>query len=390
MSTAFTDPNVMPPQDERIDVLFDMVQEVNQGAGPERIFEVIAKTLRGVFRIDRFALVLAQESGLELTLSLGLSDHYLQLARSHMESAAGARSLADRKPVYIADAASSEDFWPLQEAARAEGFHTVLILPFFAGREPLGYLIMYHNDTRSYTPSELMLAQALAQQAAFAVHQGQVLARAENQRMDIEEAFRLRVRESEALDGIMLTVASSLDLENTLQSVTDAAAALSEAEMASIYLRNDDGMYRAVHTHGASLPELQRVAIGPADGLMAQMCQHGEPVQVTDFPATVNTTVLAKRLVEGVGARSVLAVPMMAGNDCIGALYVARQRSESFLPESIRVLRRLSSFAQVAVQNALRFSGVEEERKRLQAYLDAIPESISVYDRECRVILSNA
>lgn len=369
--------------------LLDLVHEVNQGASRERVFTLVADALRHIFAIDRFALVLAQEDGLRMALSLGLSTHYIQTAHQKMAETAGARALAERRPWYIYDAPASPDFWPLQDAARQEGFRTVLILPLFAGPEPLGYLIMYHNATRQYVPTEIVLAQALAQQAAFAVHHARLAAETEERRRALEQAFQQRVTEAEAIDDILLRISSSLDLDSTLDTITITAAQLSDAATASIYLRDPDGMYRAKSAHGIPLTQLQTVELHENEGLLAELCRTGRPAQVGHYGEHVRASDTAMEVVSRVGVHATLGVPLLDGNRCTGALYVATTSATPFSDDAIHVLNRLAAFAQVAVQNARRFSTIQAELSQLQGYIDAIPEGVIIFDRDGTIVLVN-
>lgn len=390
MTEAPTDQVLMPPEGgAQLALLLDLVREVNQGASREAVFARVADALQQIFSIDRFALVLRQKEGLRLALSVGLSSAYVEAAGQQMAEGAGARALTARAPMYIPDATSSPEFWPLQEAATAEGFHTVLILPLFSGAEPLGYLIMYHNTVRVYTPAEVLLAQSLAQQAAFAVQHSRLRTEAEQRRFELEQAFQQRIAEADAIDDILLSISSSLDVESTLHSITHAAANLSGATSASIYLRDDAGLFRATSAYGIALDALQNVVLRPNEGLIAQICETGEPVQVANFRQEVESSTQARDVVAAVDVQATLGVPLLEGNECVGALYVGKNEVTPFTPEAVRTLQRLAAFTQVAVQNAHRFSDVEAERRRLQAYFDAIPEGVIVLDRTGTIVLLN-
>lgn len=366
-----------PDGDSQFTLLQTLIQQINRESSLESVFALLADTLRQIFGINRFAVALLQEDGtLRLTASHGLSASYLDVVRRRIDEGAGARALAERKPLYIPDAATGDAFWPFGEAARQEGFHTVLIWPLFGLNlsegipEPLGYLIMYHDEIRQYTPAEISLAQALVQQAAFAVQNARLLQTAELYRAELEERFRRRVAEAEAIDDIVLRISSSLDLGSTLQSIVDAAASLSGSPYSSIYLRDSLHSFRAMAAHGVPLDRLQRVVLTDSEGLIAEMVRTGEPVEVTDFPHDVQrSTSAAREEVERTGARATLGVPLMQGIDCVGALYVAGTEAAHFSADTVRTLRRLASFAQVALQNAQRFSSVEADRSRLLTQL---------------------
>lgn len=376
--------------DQQFALLLDLTREISEGATLERIFALVADSLRQVFEIDRFAVVLVQPDGsLRLTASRGLSSAYMARVQQRIEEGAGARALAERKPAWILDAPSSPHFWPLQEAARAEGFRSVLILPLFSRQEPLGYIIMYHDEIRTYTPAEIMLAQAFAQQAAFAVQSTRLLAATERHRLELEQRFQQRVAEAEAIDQIVLRIAASLDLGSTLQSITDAAAGLSGAPYSTIFLRDVGGNYCAMAAHGVPLDRLQRITLAPSQGLMSRLIATRQPSIDEGVAIRSRTGTEAREEIEATGTRLVLGIPMLQGDEVVGALYVGKHDEEPFSADVVTTLRRLTSFAQVALQNARRFSDVEAERTRLQAYVDAIPEGVIVFDRDGRVVLTN-
>lgn len=194
--------------------------------------------------------------------------------------------------------------------------------------------------------------------------------------------------EAAALDEIILGIASSLDVTRTLQSIVEAAAALAEASVASIYLR-DRNVYRPMAAFGTPLEELHPLVLGPDQGLLPRMERTRQPVQVTDFPEQVKTTREAHDAAERTGVHATLGVPLLRGDECHGALYVASQRAEPFPPETAASLERLAAFAEIAVQNAQHFSDVSAERAKLQAYLDAIPEGVLIYSRRGDILLAN-
>lgn len=192
------------------------------------------------------------------------------------------------------------------------------------------------------------------------------------------------------MDELMLRVASSLDLDRTLQSITDAAAMISGAISSSIYLRDADARYRAKASYGIPLERLQRVVLSREDGLLGRMCSSGEPVQVLDFIRDVAASAEAQEEVGRLGARATLGVPLIEDGQCVGALYVSSDQPTPFPDDMVTILTRLAAFARVALHNARRFSHVQAERSRLQAYLDAIPEGIMIYRRDGRLEMVNA
>ena len=208
-------------------------------------------------------------------------------------------------------------------------------------------------------------------------------------RARLEDRFRQQVAEVEAIDEIVLGIGSSLDLGSTLQAIADAAATLSGAPYSSIWLRDSAGSYRAMAAHGVPLDRLQRVVLKETEGLIADMRRTGLPVEVADVSQDAESASERREEIATTHARATLGVPLLQGGDVVGALYVAGTESGWFPAETVAVMRRLAAFAQVALQNAQRFSDLEAERSRLQGYVDAIPEAVLVFDRDGRVVLIN-
>jgi signal transduction histidine kinase len=196
---------------------------------------------------------------------------------------------------------------------------------------------------------------------------------------------------NDVLDRVMLRIASSLDLDATFRAVVEAAAELTGAASAVLYVRESPTAYRAVASYGVALDRLQRdVVLTPSSGLLSRMVRTGEPVQVRNFASEVdNASGHAREVVEEVGALSTLGVPLMSDGECLGALYVARASTEAYLNDEVRAMERLAAHAQVALRNAQRFATTEGARARLQSYVDAIPEGVLVLDLEGTVVLSN-
>jgi signal transduction histidine kinase/PAS domain-containing protein len=166
---------------------------------------------------------------------------------------------------------------------------------------------------------------------------------------------------------------------------------LTGARSSSLYLLGEDGTYRAVAAHGISLSVLQEVALTSQSGLMKEMCVTREPVQVLDFRKEVQGVSEGVRsFVEQLDVRATLGVPLVDGEECVGALYIAHEGNEPFSDDAVRMLRRLAAFAQVAVRNAERYTFLQTEQNRLQGYVDAIPEGVLVVARDGTVALANA
>ena len=88
--------------------------------------------------------------------------------------------------------------------------------------------------------------------------------------------------------------------------------------------------------------------------------------------------------------RSVLGVPMFAGQDLIGALTVASRTPGRFTADDERLLGVIANQAAVGVQNARLHAFVRAGKQEWEATFDAMGDAIAVFDRNGRLLRGNA
>jgi signal transduction histidine kinase len=81
-----------------------------------------------------------------------------------------------------------------------------------------------------------------------------------------------------------------------------------------------------------------------------------------------------RELVERVGARSFVIVPLLSGREAIGTITVANKQSATLGPEDERVLTMLASGAVIALENARLFARLEQRTLELEALYRADEE----------------
>jgi GAF domain-containing protein len=185
MSEAVDPPRSLEDGEGQISLLLELMGEINRGAGMEAVFSLIGDALVRFFRIDRFAVSLVGEGPVpHVVASQGLSPEYIAAINSAEESTPGIRAMQAREPVVFLDAPNDAGFAPFQDAARREGFRTVLFFPLYSGHDALGFLVTYHDEVRTYSAAELAFAQVLATQAGVAMAQARLLRDRQDQHPD--------------------------------------------------------------------------------------------------------------------------------------------------------------------------------------------------------------
>jgi PAS domain S-box-containing protein len=188
-------------------------------------------------------------------------------------------------------------------------------------------------------------------------------------------------------------LAASLDYEATLAQVAELAVPYL-ADACIVYIRDAHGPVRrlkVVHRDPAKrvlLDELQQHAVAdwPAHPVVRVMDEQ-RPLLLSEVPQALVDQLAAdaphRRLIEQVGIRSAMAVPLMAAGKAQGAIGFAITESDRrYIQEDLAVADELALRAGQAIENARLYSSVRQEmgeRKRLEERYRLLVESVKDY-----------
>jgi sugar diacid utilization regulator/GAF domain-containing protein len=169
-----------------------------------------------------------------------------------------------------------------------------------------------------------------------------------------------------ALYEVATRLLASLDLDEVLLLVSDAASRLLASEIAGIFLL-DEGTGELVmrHSIGNRTARTARLRIRSGQGLAGRVLETGDPYRVDDYTAD---TTISKEFLEVAGAegtQSALCVPMKVLGQTIGTLSVWRRRASVFTDAEVRLLSGLAHLATMAVHNAHLYEAEHTATSRL-------------------------
>ena len=230
----------------------------------------------------------------------------------------------------VIEHASDEEFFPdSRETMERFGEKTCLTAPLYFGEEPLGMLVFIEiEQERRFTDEEIALAQALAEQAAIAVHNARLFRRQE-----------LQNRRLVALAEVSRAISATLDPLEVLERVRSAVGAFffeapTEAE---VWLREGRGHVPFT----ARLGGAETVPRTP-DRLVAQMMRTRSPAQNGD----------SRR-------RRRLVVPLVVNRFVEGYLDVRCRRRTRLTDDEVQAVEILVAHAAVALENAQNYGKLE-------------------------------
>jgi GAF domain-containing protein len=134
-----------------------------------------------------------------------------------------------------------------------------------------------------------------------------------------------RVLDGVALHGEIALRLESTGMERLLRSIVDATAALFDAEAASIALVEPDGRLRFRVAAGARSQGVVGMVVGSGEGIAGFVQVTGQPIAVADVRADPRFHLDAARRT-GYVPRTLLAVPLQAGDRVLGVLEILDKR----------------------------------------------------------------
>ena len=197
------------------------------------------------------------------------------------------------------------------------------------------------------------------------------------------KSIQQQLNNLETLQAIGRQITSTLDLDQVLAAVVNAAVELTGAEEGSLLLYDEssaDLYMRAERNIQAEFARTFRLPIH--DSLAGQVMRTGEPVHINKSePFKILTSYLVYALI---------FVPLVVHERVIGILGIAnRKRGHNLSKEHITLLSALAGYAAVAIENARSYEQVEKERCKLETILTNTEEGIIVTDVEARLMLVN-
>jgi GAF domain-containing protein len=267
----------------------------------------------------------------------------------HVTDLAGEKSYIERAPSVVA-------------AVELGGIRTFLAVPMLKEGELIGAFTLNRPEVRPFTEKQIALVTNFAAQAVIAIENTRLLS-------ELRESLQEQTATSEVLQVIS---SSSGNVQPVFSTVLENAVRICEAKFGVLYLYEGGG-FRSVAAR--DVPPAFAEALGkeqfpPAPGgVLDAVMKTGRTVHVSDLAAMQGYLERHHRMVASVelgGVRTVVAVPMLRGDELVGVIGIYRQEVRPFTEKQIALLTNFAAQAVIAIENARLLNELRERTSQLE------------------------
>ena len=161
-----------------------------------------------------------------------------------------------------------------------------------------------------------------------------------------------------ALYQAALTISSSLELDQVLQSVVTSITEAMQVKACALRLLDPaTGQLQLSAVHGLSSDYLAKGPVEVERSLIDSQALHGTPVLIPDV--RTDSRFQYREAAKQEGLVSVLCVPLEVRGDAIGVMRVYTDTPTTFHEDDVQFLSVLASLAALAIENARLYESIK-------------------------------
>jgi GAF domain-containing protein len=286
---------------------------------------------------------------------------------------AHARLVVTKEVVHLADAREDPSYLArnpvVVPAVELGDVRTLVLVPMLKDDELVGAMTIYRQEVRPFTEKQIDLVRNFAKQAVIAIENTRLL-------KELRESLQQQTATSEVLQVIS---SSPGELQPVFEKMLENATRVCDAKFGTMVVPENDGFrHVALYNAPPAFSELigRDPVIHPApDGPLPRVARTKQLVHIIDFreePVYLRGTEPAAVFADVVGARSVLAVPMLKEGELVGVITIFRQVVLPFTEKQIETVANFAAQAVIAIENTRLLNELRESLQQQTATADVL------------------
>jgi two-component system, NtrC family, sensor kinase len=277
------------------------------------------------------------------------------------------RALLERKTVQVDDIQADPEY-NLSKIISIGDYRTALGVPLLREGIPVGVIMLTRCTVRAFTAKQIELVSTFADQAVIAIENARLFDEVQARTDDLRESLQ---QQTATADVLKVISRSTFDLQTVLDTLTESAALLCSADMATVTRQGEAGHF--YHVTNYNFPSdwveySKAIPLKPGRGsAVGRALLEKKAIQIPDVLADPEYTHGEHQ--KKAGFRTFLAVPLLREGQPIGVFSLCRRTVEPFAEKQIELVSTFADQAVIAIENVRLFDEVEARTDELRESL---------------------
>ena len=315
------------------------------------VLNTLAESAARLCAADKGLIFQRDGDVLRLVANLGYSReaerYWLEHPLAVDRGSATGRAVLEARAIHIPDVLADPEYRATryQEVA---GYRSALSVPLLRNGTTIGTFSLSRDEVSPFSNKQIELVTTFADQAVIAIENVRLFEAEQQRSRELAESLEQQTATSEVLKVISR---SAFDLQPVFDAIAENGVSLCEAERAFVF-RFDGEFLRAVayYNVGVEIREfVDRNPIVPGrHSISARAALEQRTIHVPDVQTDPDYA-YAMRDVDPI--RTMLAVPMLKGNDLVGTITIYRLEIKPFSAKQVALMETFAAQAVIAIEN---------------------------------------